>query len=186
MATTSKSAGTRKTSTTRATGSTSTSKGDADTTTTEPAAEDTAEDTASEPTTDAAPGQAATADDPAAALKAKLRTTQHIGDVRADELTDEQRMNLVGAPSSTVGGPRTLSSPSIPTRRGEEYVTAENDGYVAFLPDRIKQPTTVKVWVKDQRVRKDMFDALSGLVTQTAAEAKVLDGDEYTRVAPFL
>lgn len=184
MATTSSKSGggtsTRKPSTTTKATTTSSSSTREDDTSSDPAASDT-------PTTvpDTA-GADPAADDPAAALKAKLRTTQHVGDTRPDELTDEQRENLLGAPAGSLPGPRTLATPTAPTRKGEEYVTADTDGYVAFLPDRVKQPATVRVWVAGQRVRKDMHDALAGVVTATAADAPVLTGDEYTQVATFL
>lgn len=167
---------TRKSSTSK---TASTTTREDDTTSSDPAVSDTSTEPATAGTDQAT-------NDPAAALKAKLRTTQHVGDTRPDELTTEQRENLLGAPAGSLPGPRTLATPTAPTRKGEEYVTADTDGYVAFLPDRVKQPATVRVWVAGQRVRKDMHDALSGVVTASAADAPVLTGDEYTQVANFL
>lgn len=152
------------------------------TTSTKPADADTT-DTGTDAATTPSGGEQA---DPAAALKNRMRTTQHVGDTRPDELTDEQRHNLVGAPAGSLPGPRTLSTPTAPTRKGEAYVTAETDGHVAWIPKYTKQPATVRVWVEGQRVRKDMHDALSGLVAPTAADARVLEGDEYAKAAPFL
>jgi hypothetical protein len=119
-------------------------------------------------------------------LKQRVRTTQHVGDTRPDNLTAEQRENLVGAPAGALPGPRTLASPTTPTRKGEAYVTAETDGHVAWVPQRSNQPATVRVWIEGQRVRKDMHDALSRFVSPTPGEARVLSNEEYTQVAPFL
>lgn len=153
----------------------------------------TADDANTDANTDAADtavveqGDDATAStDPASALKAKLRTTQHIADTRPDDLTEEQQLNLVGAPRGAVPGPRTLSSPTMPTRRGEEYVTAETDGHIAFVPKNTRQPATTRVWVEGQRVRKDMFDALSAVVSPTPGEAPVLSSEQYAQLAPYL
>lgn len=188
MATSSSKTTTRKPSATRAASSTSTSKSAADPEATpdptqtpaEPSAEASAAPSAESSASDA------TSDDPAAALKAKIRTTQHVENSRPDDLTDEQRLNLVGAPASALPGPRTLATHTAPVRKGEEYVTVESDGYVATIPDRAKQPATVRVWIEGQRVRKDMHEALSGIVATDAKDAPILTGDDYARVAPYL
>ncbi len=185
MATSSSKTTTRKASTSRAASSTSTSKSDEAT----PAPEDPAAATSpgTPPVSDQTSDQAgAQVDDPAAALKKQIRTTQHVETAREDTLTDEQRLNLVGAPAGALPGPRTLSTPTAPVRRGEEYVTAESDGYVATVPDRAKQPATVRVWIEGQRVRKDMHDTLSGIVATDAKDAPILTGDDYAKVAPYL
>lgn len=191
MATTSSKTSTRKSSSTRAASSTSTSTrtGDADPdTTTSGEQTDTTADTAgaaAEPT-DSDQATTTAQADPAAELKQRVRTTQHIGDTRPDELSDEQRLNLLGAPAGAVGGPRTLATATSPTRKGEEYVTAEADGYVAWVPKYSKQPATIRLWIEGQRIRKDMYDALSGVATANAQDAPVLTGDEYAQVAPYL
>lgn len=198
---TSKSTTTRKSSTTRA-ASSARSKSDTEPDATTEATTDATTTDATTPeasggseTGDAQETAAATAggnetptsaDDPAAELKRKIRTTQHVTDVRPDELTDEQRLNLVGAPASALPGPRTLPSPSSPTRAGEEYVHAETEGHIAFVPKRQKQSSTVRVWIAGQHVRKDTYEALSGFVAATPSEARVLSDEEYAQVAPHL
>lgn len=197
---TQKSTSTRKASTTRAAASTSTSTADpaptpdpAPAETPEPAAPAAdpapAEQPPPPPTPDPAPSEStdeSASDDPAAALKKKIRTTQHIGDTRPDELTDQQRANLAGPPIGAVGGPRTLASMTSPTRVGEEYVHAPSEGHIAFVPERLKQSSTKRVWVQGQHVRKDVFDAMSPFVAPTPAEARVLSDEEYAQVAPYL
>lgn len=172
---------TRKPSTTRAAASTSTGKSDADPVEA-PAPEPSDAEAAEQP---AAVDESA-GDDPAAALKKKIRTTQHIENPRPDELTDEQRLNLVGAPAGSLPGPRTLASGTSPTRTADEYVLAEGEGHIAFVPKNLKQPATVRVWVEGQKVRKDMLEALSGFAAPTALKARVLSADEYAQVAPYL
>lgn len=115
-----------------------------------------------------------------------MRTTQHLVATRPDDLTDEQRMNLVGAPAGALPGPRTLSSPTSPTRAGEAYVTAESDGHVAWIARHTTQPSTIRVWIKGQRVRKDMHDALSSLAAPAAKDAPVLTAEQYAQLAPYL
>lgn len=183
---TSKSTTTRKPSTTRAASSTSTSKGDTDPAATPDPAE-TEQPAAPAPEQPAEqPAEDDQSDDPATALKKKIRTTQHIENAREDTLTDEQRLNLVGAPASALPGPRTLPSPGSPTRANEEYVHAETEGHIAFVPKRQRQSSTVRVWIAGQHVRKDVYDALSGFVAATPAEARVLSDEEYAQVAPHL
>lgn len=182
---------TRKPSATRAASSTSTGKSDTD-----PDATTTPEDGGGSETgggteqqqaeTATAGGNEISASDPAAELKNRMRTTQHITDPKPDGLTDEQRLNLVGAPAGSLPGPRTLPSPSSPIRTGEEYVHAPTEGHIAFVPRRQNQSSTVRVWIAGQHVRKDTFEALSGFVAATPAEARVLTAEEYAQVAPHL
>lgn len=130
-------------------------------------------------------------EDPAAAVKAarmNMRVTQptHPG----GELTEDQRVSQLGISSHSVGGSRTLlggtPEPRVGVGVGPGYDIAETDAYVAWVPKNAKQPTCVRAWSRGQRVRKDVLEALSPHVGETAQDAPVLDDDQYRELAAYL
>lgn len=104
------------------------------------------------------------------------------------ELTPEQIEGQNGLPTFHQGGPIS-STPNLAGRhtidaggRDSEYVIPDDDGFIAFIAENCKTPSTIRVWTKGQAVKRSVHDHYTGLAASTPGAATVLDPKDVVTV----
>jgi hypothetical protein len=99
------------------------------------------------------------------------------------ELTDEQVEAQNGLPTFNLGGPNTSAtnlagSHVISAGKGSDYVLPEEDGFISFIVENSKTPTTIRVWSAGQAVKREVHEHYQGKASNKPETAKILDRED--------
>lgn len=97
------------------------------------------------------------------------------------ELTPEQVEAQNGLPTFHGGGPNTTATNLAGSHvidaggKGSEYVIPDADGFISFMVENSKTPTTIRVWSAGQAVKRTVVEHYRDKAASKPESARILD-----------